>query len=116
MSFDPIWVASRIRCDSPPESVVAERSSVRYSRPTSSMNCSRSLISFSTPRAISFSRSLIWPGSSSKKWSVCSTARRQTSAMLRPAMVTASDSGLRRVPLQAGHGFSERYFSSSFLR
>jgi hypothetical protein len=31
---EPICEASRIRCDSPPDSVSAERSSDRYSRPT----------------------------------------------------------------------------------
>jgi hypothetical protein len=28
-SFDPIWVARRMRCASPPESVAAERSRLR---------------------------------------------------------------------------------------
>src|SRR5512147_107126 len=47
-----------MRCASPPESVSAGRSSVRYGRPTSSRNCSRGMISFITLAAMAASRAL----------------------------------------------------------
>ena len=37
----PIWLANRMRCDSPPDKVGAVRSSERYESPTSSKNFSR---------------------------------------------------------------------------
>ena len=55
----PICPARRIRCDSPPESVGAVRSSVRYSSPTLTRNPSRPRISLSTSAAI------VWPVASS---------------------------------------------------
>ena len=51
-SFDPICVASRIRCPSPPDKVAAERSSEMYPKPTAFKNCSRSTISCMTRPAI----------------------------------------------------------------
>ena len=39
----------------------------------------------------------------------------EMSWMLRPSIVTASTSGRRRRPLQAGQGRSTMYFSSSVL-
>ena len=49
----PIWLASRMRCASPPDSESALRSRVRYSRPTLTKNVSLSRISFSILEAIS---------------------------------------------------------------
>src|SRR5659263_133452 len=43
---EPICVARRIRCASPPERVADERFSVMYSSPTSTRNSSRAMISF----------------------------------------------------------------------
>ena len=44
------------------------------------------------------------------------TDSRATCAMLRSAIVTASDSGFKRIPLHAGHGLSDMYRSSSAFR
>src|SRR6266851_4029961 len=106
ISLEPIWVASRIRCDSPPDSVLAARSTVKYSSPTSIMNCSRSRISFKIPRAISCSRSV--SASPSKKPMAPLTDNSHTWAMLRSATVTARDSGFNRWPLQVGDHALER--------
>ena len=51
---EPICVANRIRCDSPPLRLLEGRYSVRYVNPTSNKNCSLSLISFNTSFAIAF--------------------------------------------------------------
>ena len=51
-SSEPSCDASRIRCASPPDSVAAARSSVRYSRPTSSRKPSRAFTSFKISVAI----------------------------------------------------------------
>src|SRR5512141_1724103 len=70
MSFDPIWVARRMRCDSPPDSDAAPRERFRYPIPTLSRKPSRSRISFrifpaiSRSRAVSFSSektAIAWP-------------------------------------------------------
>ena len=51
-SSEPSCDASRMRCASPPDSVAAARSSVRYSSPTSSRKPSRALTSFRISVAI----------------------------------------------------------------
>ena len=56
-------------------------------------------------------RSAIWrsrtvKSTSSKKRAASAMASRETSAMDRPPMSTASDSGLSRAPLHTGHGTS----------
>ena len=78
------------------------------------MNCSRSRISFKMPRAISCSRSV--RSSWSKNPIAALIANTETSAMLRPETVTASDSGFNRLPLHAGQGLSDMYRSSSAFR
>src|SRR3989344_3727738 len=52
-SPEPIWVAKRTLCASPPARVVEERSSVRYSSPTSIKNCNLAETSFKSGRATS---------------------------------------------------------------
>ena len=56
--LEPICVASRIRCASPPDSVAAARSSDRYPIPTLSRKRSRSPISRTIRRAIARSVSV----------------------------------------------------------
>ena len=52
VSCEPICVAKRIRCASPPESVRAERLQDKYSKPTCSKKSKRNLISFRISLAI----------------------------------------------------------------
>jgi len=52
VSPEPIWVAKRIRCASPPDKVPALLDNVRYSSPTSIKNWSLLLISFKIISAI----------------------------------------------------------------
>ena len=58
MSAEPICVASRIRCASPPDSDPAARANVRYPSPTSSRKPMRALISFKICAAIMLSFSV----------------------------------------------------------
>ena len=52
---EPIWVAKRILCASPPESVPAFLDNVKYSNPTSIKNCNLWSISFNINSDIIFS-------------------------------------------------------------
>ena len=52
LKFDPIWVAKRIRCASPPDNDPATRSKVKYSSPTLFKKLKRSLISLMMGLAI----------------------------------------------------------------
>ena len=98
---------------SPPDSVPEARASVRYSRPTSTRNSSRSRISLSTRPAISFCLAVSCSGSSANHSPARLTDISATSPMCRPAILTHSASGLRRKPLQAAHGMSVKYFAIS---
>ncbi len=91
---------------SPPDSVPEARASVRYSRPTSTRNFSRSRISLSTRTAISFCFEVSLWGSSLNHWPAPLTDMSETSPMWQPPIFTHSASGLRRKPLQAAHGMS----------
>ena len=51
---EPICVASRMRCASPPDNVPAARVNVKYSKPTLSKNSRRSLISFKIEREFAY--------------------------------------------------------------
>jgi hypothetical protein len=101
-SAEPICVARRMRCASPPDSVAAARSIDRYPMPTFSRNRSRSSISRTISRAMWRSVSLSCTPSSQL------IARRtliaENSWMAMPPTSTARDSGRSRAPLHAGHG------------
>src|SRR5436309_1814604 len=96
-----------MRCDSPPESVEASRSSVRYSRPTSFRNfsrcctCSRIFpaISICSPESLS----------SLKNTAACSTVNDVTSQMFLPSILICRASRRRRAPQQSGHCAYPRY-------
>ena len=103
---DPIWVARRMRCDSPPDSVFADRLSVRYPRPTSFRKLSLALISLVTILLIFLSRSLSSVSNFSKNSSACTTERSVSSMMFLPPTVTASTVSLSLRPLQTGHSSS----------
>ena len=110
---DPICVASRMRCASPPDSVSALRDSVRYSSPTSSMNFSRALIS---RRIGSLIIDFVLSSRSPAKNSVSFTTDMAViSAMLSPPTRTDSASFLSRRPLQTGHGRLRMNRSMSLL-
>ena len=77
VSPEPIWLASRMRCASPPDSVSAERSSERYSSPTFTRNCRRFRIS----RTIFSAIACFTPGSS-RPWKnpiACASGSAETS-------------------------------------
>src|SRR2546425_2226682 len=97
---DPRAFERAMRCASPPDNVRVRRSSVRYPSPTSFTNESRAESSARMWTAIAWAED----GSSS-----CATQSRRaaavkpaTAAMLFPQTRTASASGLRRAPPQAG--------------
>ena len=95
-------MASRMRCASPPDSVPAERDSVRYSRPTSHRKPSRLSISLRICPAIMRSFSLsVSPAQNSR---ALRTDRSDSCAMFSPPTVTPSEVGLRRWPRQSGQG------------
>ncbi len=101
---EPICVASRIRCASPPESVPAGRERVRYSSPTSFKNPRRLFSSLRIRRAMAFSRSVSFR--CSRKSSAPEMDLPQKSAMLMPPTVTARLVGDRRFPWHASHGMA----------
>ena len=107
---EPIWVASRMRCASPPDSVPAARDSDRYSSPTSSRKPSRDWISLSTWPAIACSRGAQRQRVEELRRSRRSTARATSAIDFAPCFpadsVTARISGLSRVPSHSGHGTS----------
>src|SRR5438128_4323026 len=106
-SSEPSCEARRMRCASPPDRVAAARSSVRYSRPTSSRKPSRAFTSFRISLAI-WARAPVNPRP--LKWALAAaTVRDVTSTMLLPASSTARDSGRRRAPLQARQSCSRKY-------
>jgi hypothetical protein len=92
---------------SPPDSVPEARARVRYSRPTSTRKVRRSRISFRIRTAISFCFAESWDGSSANQRSAARTESAVASAMSKPAILTASASGLRRLPPQAAQGVSD---------
>ncbi len=102
-SAEPICVARRILWLSPPDSVPAERESVRYESPTLLRKFRRLSISFVIAPAISFSRSerscefLV-------NSSAFSTDISQNSLIFMPPTVTARLSGESLLPLQASQG------------
>src|SRR3989338_6921585 len=97
-SPEPIWVAKRTLCASPPARVVEERSSVRYSSPTSIKNCNLAETSFKSGRATS-AKSFFFEKSENiffMKVSVASDAWEEIYEIFLPAIKTARASGLRR--------------------
>ena len=104
MSDEPICVASRMRWLSPPDSVAAERASVRYCRPTLCRKCSRERTSRRMLSAILASFSLNSRLSRNASSSVIGSA--VYSEMFSPPTVTASTSGRRRAPRQSGQAVS----------
>ena len=95
-----------MRCASPPESVIAPRESVRYSRPTSRRNPRRARTSFSTSSAITArapSRR-----SDAKCAAASATVIAKTSTIDLPSTKTARDSGFKRRPSHALHFVSRR--------
>ena len=101
-SPEPICEAKRIRWASPPDSVAADRSSERYSSPTSQRNRNRTLISLRICSAIIAWRSSRWRSMSRSVDSAIDSAHSWW--MLSPSMVTASASGLSRAPPHVPHG------------
>ena len=107
--LEPICVASRIRCASPPDSVAAARSSVRYPTPTESRNRSRSTISFRIRDAICRSDSV---RSRASSHSIASRADLRVNSWIPiPPTFTASVSGRSRAPSHSGHGRTDMYSS-----
>ena len=105
-SCEPIWVANRMRWPSPPERVLAARSRVMYSRPTSRRKPSRSLISLRTGAAI-----IVWRSPSVRD----PTTRRapaidkrtmswilNADPVVTSSILIARHSGFNRPPLQSG--------------
>ena len=111
MSFEPIWVARRMRWLSPPESVAEERSSVRYPTPTSSRKLRRSRISRTTLPAICISRSE--SVSSSIQTLRSETDRLESWSIGASPRVTARASGRSRRPPHTGQAWTDMYFSIS---
>ena len=111
VSDEPSCDASRILCASPPASVGAARSSVKYPSPTSSKNLRRFSISFNTRATISCwrlaNRSLL------KNSRVSDTDILLISPIFFPPILTNNASCFNRIPLQTRHGLSEIYFSIS---
>src|SRR3989344_9490083 len=112
---EPICVARRTLCASPPARVVEERSSVRYSSPTSIKNCNLTETSFKSGRATS-AKSFFFEKSENiflMKASAASESSEEISEMFLPSIKTERASGLRRLPKQAGHGSKVMYLSTS---
>ena len=109
MSDEPICVASRMRWLSPPDSVAAERASVRYCRPTLCRKCSRERTSRRMLSAIWASFSLSVSLSRNASSSVIGSA--VNSEMFSPPTVTASTSGRSRAPWQSGQAVSAMHDS-----
>src|SRR5574344_2711742 len=105
----PICVESRMRCASPPLNVDAERSSVRYSRPTFLRKWSRAFISFNICAEIWASLSVSF--SVSKNEIVSVTENIVRSHLLLPPTVTHSASGRSFFPWQVLHSRCAMYFS-----
>ena len=104
---DPSDVASCMRCASPPESVDANRSSVRYSSPTSFRNRSRSRISCKSRSPISASCGL--NSRPSKNLETSSTVMPHISQILRSLILTCRASSRSRLPWHSGHVEYPRY-------
>ena len=105
---EPSCDASLMRCASPPESVLARRSSVKYSIPTFFIKSKRSMISRSAGQAISccFFVSFSLPMKSIASWTVIDvkpTILVPRSVLPSPPKYTRMASGRRRAPLQSGH-------------
>ena len=116
MSVVPIWVASRMRCASPPDSVWLVRLIGQVVEPDvdEEAEARPDLLEHlvgDRPLALRDpARERLRPTSSASV-----IDRSATSEMSRPSTVTPSASGRRRLPLQAGQGRSTMYFSSSVL-
>ncbi len=107
--LDPIWVASLIRCASPPDSVAAARSSVRYPTPTLSRKRSRSTISFMIRAAIWVSELL---SSRPSRNEIASRADLRVNWWIPiPPTSTARLSGRSRAPPHSGQGITDMYSS-----
>ena len=102
-----------MRWASPPDSVVALRSSVRYSRPTLTRNPSRAFNSLTIWRPICSSRAVMVSSLTNAR--ARSTGSAVSCAIDRLPIVTASDSGFRRAPLHAGQRTDVMSFSISSL-
>jgi len=113
MSEEPICVASRMRCASPPESVAAARESVRYCRPTLCKKPRRLRISLMMRPAIIACISVSCGSSASRKRRHSVTGRSQNSEIFIPPTVTARTSFRRRRPPQSGQGVSAMHCSIS---
>ena len=109
---EPICVASLMRCDSPPLRLLEERLSVRYVNPTSSKNCSRSLISFSTSLAMEFCLALNLFSTSANHTASLSRLSELNSAIFFSSTLNQRLSFRSLVPLQVGQGFSSINFST----
>src|SRR5215472_6605235 len=111
-SCEPICVASRMRCDSPPLSVFEGRFNERYERPTSKRNCNRSRISFSTSLAISFCLSEILNSIPSNQAARLSKFMLLNSEIFLPTILNQRLSFFNLAPPQVSQGFNSIYPSA----
>ena len=115
---EPICVARRIRCASPPERLAAYRVSVRYSRPTSCRKCRRAFTSFKIGPAISCAAfpSFLLSLSRVKNSKLSVMVISETSWMFLSPTVTARLSLFSRLPPHSSHGLIRIYSSYSRLK
>ena len=105
----PIWVASRMRWASPPDSVPAARARLRYPTPTSTRNLSRAQISATARSAMKASVGV--SSSDSRKARASSMESSVSAWMLLPPTVTARISGRRRAPWHDPQALGDMYCS-----
>ncbi|MPM39687.1 hypothetical protein SDC9_86321 [bioreactor metagenome] len=120
VSFDPICDASRIRCDSPPESDAAGRLRLRYFSPTSERNPMREDNSRRMSPAIAPVRLSSLCGRVSTHSFNISISSSETSAIFLSSILKKSDSFFSRVPPHWGQGImfmkdSAHLFSAGFI-
>ena len=102
VSCVPIWVASRIRCASPPERVRKGRLRVRYSKPIPVRKPIRLRISFSTSLPIIFWRSVIRLSRLSNQFDKSVMSSRANSAIFLWSILMCKASFLSRAPPHSG--------------
>ena len=109
VSPEPIWVAKRIRCASPPDKLPALLDNVKYSNPTSSKNCKRLFNSFSIWSAIILS--LLFNCNEFKKSFILSIDISVNSFIFLSPTFTDKLSFFSLAPWQVWHALSLIYIS-----
>ena len=107
----PSAVAKLIRCVSPPLSVLACLSNVRYPSPTSRRHPKRVVSSIMIRRDTDFSRASNCSCNCSTNGRSSSIGIDTSSAMFRPPTRTHSASRLRRWPWHSGHSARPEYWA-----